>query len=37
MVAHRDKEGRLRLGYPESIPQEDTFLRMESRSKIRGN
>ena len=23
MVAHRDKEGRLRLGYPESIPQEE--------------
>ena len=23
MVAHRDKDGRLRLGYPPSIPQEE--------------
>ena len=22
-VVHRDKEGKLRLGYPESIPQEE--------------
>ena len=23
MVAHRDKDGKLRLGYPEPIPQEE--------------